>query len=205
MKDAKRASKTFDEIADHFDKTRYRPWDEVVEFLQSINGKIIDLGCGNGRHSLEAKELGLEFICLDVSRKLLDIAKDKTGNDGEYVRSGLKRLPFKSNTFDNALFIAAIHHLSQGRVESLKESKRILKEGGRIMISSWSREQERWDLDEDESETFVPWHKRNGSIVSRYYYLYRLDELADDVKESGLKILKKFKSEGNNYIVAEKI
>jgi len=28
MKDAERASKTFDEIAQHFDKTRNRPWEK---------------------------------------------------------------------------------------------------------------------------------------------------------------------------------
>lgn len=205
MKDAKRSSRTFDEIAEHFDKTRNRLWDEVVDFLSDLDGIIIDLGCGNGRHSVKAKELGLNFVCLDISKKLLNIAKDKTGNVGSYVRSGLKNLPFRKESFDNAIYIAALHHLSDGRIGSLKECKRVLKKRGKIMISSWAREQDRWDLEEDESETMVPWHKPDGTIVDRYYYLYRLNELSEDVKKSGLKVLDEFRSESNNYVIAEKV
>ncbi len=204
MKDAERASKTFDEIAQHFDKTRNRPWREVVRFLKEIEGRVIDLGCGNGRHTLAAKDLGLDFVCVDASIKLLKIARNKTENKGFYVRSGLKKLPFRDGSFDNSIYIAAIHHLSNGRVKSLEESKRILKDGGKILISSWAREQERWDLEEDESDIIVPWNKPDGTVIDRFYHLYRLCELADDVEESGLKVLKKFRSKGNNYVIAQK-
>ncbi len=205
MEDVKRASNTFDEIAEHFDKTRNRPWKEVVDFLRDIKGNIIDLGCGNGRHSIEAEEFGLEFVCLDASMKLLSIAKEKTNNKGMYVRAGLKNLPFKSCSFDNAIYIAAIHHLSGDRIRSLKESRRILKKGGQIIISSWARENDRWDLDDKENEILVPWHKPDGTIVDRYYYLYRLRELVDDVERSGLKVVEKFRSNENNYVIGEKI
>ncbi len=204
MKDAERASKTFDKIAQHFDKTRNRPWDEVVEFLKEIEGRVIDLGCGNGRHSLAAKNLGLDFVCLDASIKLLKIARKKTENEGIYVRSGLKKLPFKDDSFDNSIYIAAVHHLSNNRVKSLEESKRILKSGGKILISSWAREQDRWDLEGNESDINVPWNKPDGTVVDRYYHLYRLDELANDVEKSGLKVLRKFRSKGNNYVIAQK-
>lgn len=204
MKDVERASKTFDSIAEHFDLTRDRPWDEVTEFLRNIEGTIIDLGCGNGRHSLVAKELGLEFVCLDASKRLLDIAKKKTDSYGFYVRSGLKKLPFKNCSFDHAIYIAAIHHLSEGRIDSLREVRRILKNNGKVIVSSWARELDRWELDEDEDEIIVPWHKQDGKVVDRFYHLYRLDGLAHDVDQSGLKILKKFRSGGNNYVIAKK-
>ena len=205
MKDAERASKTFDKIAEHFDKTRNRPWNEVTEFLRDAEGIIIDLGCGNGRHSLVAKELGLDLVCLDASKRLLDIAKEKTDSYGFYVRSGLKKLPFKNCSFDNAIYIAAIHHLSEDRIKSLCEVKRILKHGSGVMISSWARELDRWELEDNENEIMVPWHKNDGTVVERYYHLYRLDELAVDIEKSGLTVVEKFRSRGNNYVIAKKI
>ncbi len=204
MEDARRASETFDSIAEHFDRTRNRPWEEVVEFLERSEGKLLDIGCGNGRHLLEGADLELEVYGVDASKELLKICKEKVG-DVEVIRSGVKSLPFKESSFDNVIFIAAIHHLKEGRVKSLREAKRVLKDHGRILVSSWAREQERWDLEEDEQDVIVPWHMEDGEVIERFYHLYRLDELEEDVNKSGLEVIKTFHSKGNNYVEAEKV
>lgn len=202
MKDIKRVAKTFDKIAEHFDKTRNEPWSEVIEFLEDCFGSVLDLGCGNGRHIMVGDELGLNMKGLDASINLLKIAKTKTNDD--LLRGNVKKLPFTDNSFDNIIYIATIHHLKRGRVDSLKEAKRVLKKNGRIMISSWTREQDRWDLKPEEKEVMVPWHREDGVIIERYYYLYKLKELVSDVKESGLDITESFLSKGNNYVIASK-
>ncbi len=204
MEDAHRAARTFDSIADHFDKTRNRPWKEVVEFLEKTSGRTIDIGCGNGRHSEIALEKKHEIVCLDASLNLLEIAREKLGKKAEFVRSGIKKMPFREDSFDNAVYIAAIHHLKKGGVESLEETKRILKSGGKLIVSSWAREQDRWDLEEDEQDVIVPWTREDGEVIERFYHLYRLEELKDDVKKSGFRIIESFYSKGNNYVIAEK-
>ena len=204
MKDAFRAANTFDSIADHFDKTRNRPWKEVEEFLENTSGKTIDIGCGNGRHSRVALENNHEVTCLDASMKLLKIAKKKLKGKSDLVRSGIKNMPFKNGSFDNSIYIAAIHHLQEGRVQSLKETRRILKTSGNMMVSSWAREQDRWELDEDEQDVIVPWTREDGEIINRYYHLYRLEDLKEDVEKAGFRIIESFYSKGNNYVIAEK-
>ncbi len=204
MKDAKRAGETFDEIADHFDKTRNTPWDEVVNFLERCEGSLLDLGCGNGRHIIEAKKRELDIYGIDASSNLLQICKNKFSGNIDFIRADVKILPFEDEMFDNIIYIATIHHLKEGRVDSLKEAKRVLKIDGKLMVSSWAREQERWDLDEDEQDVIVPWHHEDGRVIKRFYHLYRLGELEKDVEKAGLKILESFNSKGNNYVVASR-
>ncbi|MFO7990983.1 MAG: methyltransferase domain-containing protein [Thermoplasmata archaeon] len=202
MKDVERASQTFDEIAEHFDMTRNRPWKEVVEFLESCDGSLLDMGCGNGRHTLTAEEMGLDVLGLDASRNLLRIASSRT--DSDFVRGDVKELPFKGTSFDNVIYVAAIHHLSEGSEESLSEVRRVLKWGGRVLVSSWARELDRWDLEEDEREVLVPWHRDDGEIVERYYRLYTLDELREEVEKSGLEVVEYYRSGENNYVEGRK-
>ncbi|MBS3790314.1 MAG: class I SAM-dependent methyltransferase, partial [Candidatus Thermoplasmatota archaeon] len=176
MKDARRASNTFDAIAEHFDKTRNRPWKEVIEFLEDCKGTLLDIGCGNGRHLVEAMERGLDVYGIDASMKLLHISKRKVKGEVELLRADAKYLPFEDKSFENIIYIATIHHLKQGRVQSLKESKRILDDGGRILVSSWARELDRWDLEREERNVVVPWHREDGEVIERFYHLYRLGE-----------------------------
>lgn len=204
MKDAKRASETFDKIAEHFDKTRNRPWKEVSDFLEGLSGRLLDLGCGNGRHGRIASKNGLEVVGVDASKKLLKIAKESSDPDEDWVRGGFKRLPFKDESFDNVIFIAGIHHLKKGRIKALKEVKRVMKKGGYILISSWARELDRWELEEDECDIIVPWHREDGEVIDRFYHLYRLPELKQDVEDSSLKVIDHFHSKGNNYVKAKK-
>ena len=204
MEDAHRAAETFDSIAEHFDKTRNRPWKEVEDFLEETSGRTIDIGCGNGRHSEIAIKKDHEVVCLDASYNLLKIAREKLMKKGDLVRSGIKKMPFKDDSFDNAIYIAAIHHLKKGRFDSLLETRRILKSGGRLIVSSWARELDRWDLDKDEQDVMVPWTREDGKIIERFYHLYRLDELKEEVKKADFKIIDFFHSKGNNYVIAKK-
>lgn len=205
MKDVRRASSTFDAIAEHFDKTRNHPWEEVVKFLDYCRGTLLDMGCGNGRHLTEALERELVVYGADASSELLNICKEKVKGKVDLVRADVKALPFKRKFFDNIIYIATIHHLKRDRVESLREAKRVLKGGGKILVSSWARELDRWDLEEEERDVIVPWHREDGEVIDRFYHLYRLEELEEDVKKSGLEVSEAFHSKGNNYVEAEKI
>ncbi len=205
MRDARRASNTFDRIADHFDKTRNRPWKEVTEFLENCEGSLLDMGCGNGRHLMEAVERGLEVYGVDASIELLRICEQKIKEKVELVRADVKSLPFEDGSFDNIIYIATIHHLKEGRVRSLKKARRVLKDGGEILVSGWARELDRWDFKDEEQDVIVPWHREDGEVIDRFYHLYRLEELREDVEKSGLKVVKAYHSKGNNYVEAKKV
>ena len=47
--------KVWEKIAKPWQKFRNKPFPIVIEFLQDKKGKILDLGCGSGRHFLKLK------------------------------------------------------------------------------------------------------------------------------------------------------
>lgn len=52
-------------------------------------------------------------------------------------------LPFRDESFDAVLSIAVVHHFSttERRVRAIKELARVLRIGGRLIISVWAMEQ----------------------------------------------------------------
>ena len=61
-------------IAPHFDRTRYKPWPRVAEFLQQcpLASLVADVGCGNGKY-------------LDVSKEIYCIGSDRCGICKDYI------------------------------------------------------------------------------------------------------------------------
>lgn len=52
-------------------------------------------------------------------------------------------LPFKDDCFDAILSVAVVHHFAttERRVNALRELARVLRIGGRMLISVWAMEQ----------------------------------------------------------------
>ncbi|MFT7646575.1 MAG: SAM-dependent methyltransferase [Candidatus Poriferisodalaceae bacterium] len=74
----------FEELADHmgsaylryaFTKNTVKEVDFLCETLGLRSGhKVLDVGCGPGRHLLEFARRGIEVVGVDISQKFLDIA-----------------------------------------------------------------------------------------------------------------------------------
>lgn len=206
---------TFEAIAEHFDITRYKPWPETVEYVESLPEKsaVLDIGCGNGRNMILPSRLGHEAIGIDFSMNLLRIAKEKLNmrelaQRGHIVGGDAAFLPFKDDIFDAALYIATLHHIPSelDRLRSLEELKRTLKPGGTALVSVWALDQPKFeDLLEKKSEDpnyadiFLPWTRSDGKVFQRYYHLFEKDELRDLISKSGLKIEKYFFSSDNYF------
>lgn len=75
--------KIYDEIANHFSSTRYKPWPIISRFLQSIEKHAVglDAGCGNGKYMPLAEHL----FGLDRSVNLLKHAQRAGDADREVV------------------------------------------------------------------------------------------------------------------------
>ena len=99
--------------------------------------KILDLGCGNGRNMTYENMI---FTGYDSSEEFIQICKSK-GLDA--VEGDMCNLPFETNSFDHIICIASFHHLitTERREKALEEMVRILKPGGKILLSVWSKTQ----------------------------------------------------------------
>ena len=197
----------WNKIAKSFDKTRNIPWKICIEFIESFSKDdfVLDIGCGNGRHLIPCSNNVKNAIGLDISREFLNIIKNKKmkNNTNIYlIHSNFQFLPFKNNSIDAALFIASLHniHNKKNRIMSLIELNRILKNNGKALISVWSRWQDKYRKyfiknlfinkdTNDFGDIIIHW-KKDKFYVPRFYHLYSKREFLNDIKTSGLKLLK---------------
>ncbi len=184
--------RVYDAIARGFDYTRGRPWPEVELVEES---PVLDLGCGNGRHAAYLEERGFEVICADISWGMLRIAAKKF--KGERVQCNAANLPFRAESFATVLYLATLHHLptKNSRLKSLKEVRRVLKDGGKAIVSVWALFQPRFFSKipsmllnplrgREFGDVYVPWRTKER-VYQRYYHLFTRSELVGLAKKAG--------------------
>ncbi len=48
--------------------TTYSDWSELEKFaMEEVSGRVLDIGCGAGRHSIYLQEKGFDVLGIDVS------------------------------------------------------------------------------------------------------------------------------------------
>jgi ubiquinone/menaquinone biosynthesis C-methylase UbiE len=219
MDERREVQETYDEIADHFAKTRAYPWPEVEAFLDGRDGETaLDVGCGNGRHAELLATRANRVLGVDISRRLLETASERL--DGvALVQADAATLPLSTGTVDLAVYVATLHHLPdrETRVESLAELARVLADGGVALVSAWSTAHDRFDAGQENAsegdtdggrpsegfDTTVDWTLPGGETVPRFYHIYAPAEFERDLRAGGLAIESSFVSSGNCYARVE--
>jgi ubiquinone/menaquinone biosynthesis C-methylase UbiE len=104
-------------------------------------GRLVDLGCGTGRHGLRFAARGFSVTAVDLSRPMLLMVNAKAAERGielATVQSNLCRLGcFPDEVFDYALSMFSTLGMIRGRESrrrALGEARRILRRGGRIAL-----------------------------------------------------------------------
>jgi len=112
--------------------------DRIVQVLNlQSDAKILDLCCGQGRHTLELMRRGYNAEGLDQSHYLIQRARSTAKKEGLSVRfreGDARRLPYRTDTYDVVLVLGN----SFGYFDSVEEDLRILTELRRI-LKPWGR------------------------------------------------------------------
>ncbi len=96
--------------------------------------KILDVSCGTGELLGELSRRGnFRLNGVDLSGKMLRIARHKLGRKALLGMADVNSLPFKSNTFDYVISTEAFHHYPHQQ-EALREMARVARVGGRVLI-----------------------------------------------------------------------
>tara|TARA_B100001093_G_C26858529_1_gene1028694 strand:+ start:3991 stop:4617 length:627 start_codon:yes stop_codon:yes gene_type:complete len=190
----------YEEIAEHFNVTRVYTWNWISEFINNIpKGSIIyDIGCGNGRNM---QFPGYTFIGIDNCEKFIEICRKK---NLLVNLSNMTKINLPNNSADAILCIASFHHLYtiKNRIDSLLEMKRLIKSGGKILLSVWSIQQPK--------KTKVTFNKYGNTMVkwnnkyTRFYYIFKLEEILKLFNDVGLKILDYKYDCGNEIFILSK-
>ncbi|CAH1174227.1 unnamed protein product [Phaedon cochleariae] len=145
-----------DVYEEFYDNPRSKPWVKVEEFLNELEpGSIIcDVGCGNGKYL--NVNTSIFNIGGEKSNRLSEVAREK---ENEVIVLDNLALPFRDESLDAVLSIAVVHHLAttERRICALKELARVLRIGGRIIISVWAMEQSHRRF--ESQDVLVPWRR----------------------------------------------
>jgi len=173
-------------------------WKNVFEIeldyiLRKLNGakNILSIGCGPAIIETGLAEHGFNVTGLDISEEALDQAPDGIRT----VIGSAEQMSFTDSSFDAAVYVASLQFIEKYK-EAVKETFRILKSGGKVLIM----------LLNPESEFFKEKMGNPDSYVNRIKHI-RLKDIERTVAECfsveteyflGIKGTKTFQSSDPN-------
>jgi SAM-dependent methyltransferase len=180
--------------------------------------RLLDLGCGSGRHLVYFAKKGFDVYGIDIAEEGIKIARKwlkKEKLKAKLERGSVyKKLPYNSNFFDAVVSVQVLQHGKLNQIKKgVEEIKRVLKPGGLIFITlfgRYSKGKARYCVIKDAREvaprTYVP---RTGdeagvthyvydkSIIKKHYKDFKIIDLWRDKKDYYC-FLGKLKYEGKN-------
>jgi SAM-dependent methyltransferase len=130
--------------------------------------RLLDLGCGAGRHAFEALRRGARVTAFDYDEaELKDVAAmatamadagDLPASAGSAVARGdATALPFPDAAFDRIIAAEVLEHISDDEA-ALAELTRVLRPGGTIAVTvpAFLPERISWALSDEYHAPFVP-------------------------------------------------
>ena len=104
---------------------------------------VLDVACGTGEFErlLLDKNPMQRIIGVDISEKMLDIAREKyrVYSNVEFHQTSANSIPFASHSFDVAVCANSFHYFEKPLV-ALSEIKRVVKPNGKLIILDWSKD-----------------------------------------------------------------
>ncbi|NEY20224.1 class I SAM-dependent methyltransferase [Bacillus ginsengihumi] len=140
-------------------KGKFTIWNNILADLEiKQQAHFLDLGCGRGAiFYLIIKKLGttVQGTGIDLWKKIdqsgngIDIARKNAELEGiskqiDLITGDIRSLPFKDQYFDFVTSNLVIHNIHQkaDREKALQEAHRVLKEGGKLIITDISKVKE---------------------------------------------------------------
>lgn len=154
---------------------------ESYEVKKGIK-KILDAGCGNGRHVAFFAEQGFDVYGIDISREAIEIAKAwlaKKELKADFRVGDIEKLPFDDEFFDVVICCEVLDHVPFSKAKKTMEKiRRTLRLNGYIYITLRSTEDSEFGRGEKVAHnTFVLQEGYERGIIQHYFDLEEIKEL----------------------------
>jgi SAM-dependent methyltransferase len=148
---------------------------------------VLDLGCGSGRHTVEACRWPCRVTGVDLSRQDLRVARYMLADlqrrkiapgHADFVIADAQHLPFRDGAFDKVVCTEVLEHIPDDRA-GVRELVRVLRAGGDIAVSvpSHGPEVVFWTI------SWEYWHSPGGHVR-----IYPPGEMWRMLEERGLQL-----------------
>jgi len=187
--------------------------------------KVLDSGCASGRLYGILRGRKADYFGIDISERLIEIAQ-KSYPEGKFQTADAFNLPFPDNFFDKVFSVSVLHNIPSEdfRFRYLKETKRVLKPGGLLILRVWDFWRRKAFFKSlfkftflkligksklDYKDVFVPWKNSVGEVfLQRYFHCFTKKELEKLTGKTGFIIKKSWRAgtdpRTNIYLIAEK-
>ncbi|MCU1593136.1 MAG: Methyltransferase type 11 [Frankiales bacterium] len=165
----------------------------TVDFDQFPVGKgdrVLDMGCGGGRHAFALYRRGADVVALDLSHqdlvevdtmfRAMEVEGEVTeGGSASAVRGSAYELPFEDSSFDRIIAAEIMEHLPEDS-RAMAELFRVARPGALIAVTvpRWGPEKVNWALSDD-------YHNVEGGHIR----IYKGSELRAKLEDVGLEFL----------------
>ena len=132
--------------------TKY-PSEHAVRFLfsqfsrdpeQRKNIKILDAGCGAGRHTFLLANEGFDTYYTDISREALEVTEQRLAREGleaSGAKANMEKLPYGDECFDGVLSFGVLYYNDmEGMKKAVVEIYRVLKKGAKAFVLTTTKE-----------------------------------------------------------------
>ena len=104
----------------------------------SRGSRLVDVGCGHGKHALALAERGADVVAIDAAASLLQRGREIASArvlDLRWLRADMRKLPLRAGVADAAILMDAFgfFETDQEHATVIREIAKTLKPGGRLL------------------------------------------------------------------------